>query len=194
MATRMLVSVMLAGHSVPAVALAWTALLLDKYPQEKQRIANEVKAAPIESVRTPLPMTSAAIQETLRLYPPTWLLARKLLRDGTVHGLQFRKGHTFYVSSFVTGRNCEYFEHPKAFIPRRWYYADSKKRLPSYAYFPFGAGSRPCLGQFLATFELKLLTALMVKELNLIVVDSDHVRLSAKRGLRPLHLTLLRTT
>jgi cytochrome P450 len=192
LATRMLISVMLAGHGVPAVALAWTIVLLDKYPHERKRIADEVGSTSIDSLRVSLPSTSAAINETLRLYPPTWLLARKLLRDETIHGVRFQKGHTFYMSSFITGRASEYFEYPRAFLPSRWYNPDFKKQLPSYAYFPFGAGSRRCLGQFLATFELKLLTALIVRECNLTVVDSDKVRLGARRGLRPLNLTLLR--
>jgi cytochrome P450 len=193
LATRMLVSVLLAGHGVPAVALAWTIFLLDRYPQERQRVTDELRAAPVDLPPARLPVTTAAISETLRLYPPTWLLARKLLHEETVHGIRFGRGHTFYVSPFITGRHGQYFERPRSFMPRRWEDAAFRKQLPAYAYFPFGAGPRRCLGQYLATLELKLLTAMLMRECELEVVDPGRVRLGARRGLRPLNLTVLRT-
>jgi cytochrome P450 len=193
LATRMLVSVLLAGHGVPAVALAWTIFLLDRHPQERRRVAEELRAAPVDSLPARLPVTTAAISETLRLYPPTWLLARKLLHEETVHGTRFARGHTFYLSPFITGRDGQYFERPRSFTPRRWEDAAFRKQLPVCAYFPFGAGSRRCLGQYLATLELKLLVAMLVRECELKVVDPGRVRLGARRGLRPLNLTVLRT-
>jgi cytochrome P450 len=78
-------------------------------------------------------------------------------------------------------------------MPRRWEDAAFRKQLPAYAYFPFGAGPRRCLGQYLATLELKLLTAMLMRECELEVVDPGRVRLGARRGLRPLNLTVLRT-
>jgi cytochrome P450 len=194
LATRMLVSVMLAGHGVPAVALAWTVFLLDKYPAERRKIADEVRFAAIDSLDVPLPVTEAATREALRLYPPTWLLARKLLHAETLHGRRFQEGHVFYISPFITGRDRTYYHNPRAFVPSRWHNREFKKQLPRYAYFPFGGGSRLCLGQFLAKLELRIMTAMLVKEGNLTVVEPDRVRLSAQRGLRPIHLTLLRNT
>jgi cytochrome P450 len=190
-ATRMLVSVLLAGYGVPAVALAWTVFLLDRHPQEKQRVAAELNSTPIDSLHTRLPVTSATVQETLRLYPPTWLLARKLLHDETVHDVQFRRGHVFYLSSFITGRDGRLFEQPRSFLPDRWASPAFRKQLPAYAYFPFGAGSRRCLGQYLATLEVNLLTAMLIREADLAVVDPDQVRLGTRRGLRPLNLRLV---
>lgn len=192
LASRMLVSVMLAGHGVPAVALAWTMFLLDKFPAERRKIADEVRLRPIDSLRAPLPLTDAATQEALRLYPPTWLLARKLLRAENLRGRQFPAGHTFYVSPFITGRSGTYYEHPRAFMPGRWHNESFKKQLPRYAYFPFGGGSRLCLGRYLARFELKIMTALLVREGTFAVVEPERVRLSAQRGLRPIHLTVRR--
>jgi cytochrome P450 len=127
----------------------------------------------------------------LRLYPPTWLLARKLLRAEKVHGVQFRRGHAFYLSSFITGRDGRFFEQPRSFLPERWVSPAFRKQLPAYAYFPFGAGSRRCLGQHLATLEVSLLTAMLVREAELAVVNPGQVRLGTRRGLRPLNLTLV---
>jgi cytochrome P450 len=192
LASKMLVSVMLAGHGVPAVALAWTIFLLDKYPHERQKVAEEACGAPLDSLRVSLPVTEAATREALRLYPPTWLLARKLLCPQTIRGRKFEEGHVFYMSSFITARNGTYYEYPKAFVPSRWHSEQFKKQLPRYAYFPFGGGSRFCLGAFLAKFEVRLLTALLVSECRLAVIEPERVRLSSQRGLRPINLTLAR--
>jgi cytochrome P450 len=192
MASRMLVSVMLAGYGVPALALAWTIFLLDKYPQERQKVAEEVHGAPLDSPHASLPVTDAATREALRLYPPTWLLARKLLCAQTINGREFKEGHVFYMSSFLTARNGAYYEHPKAFVPSRWHNEPFIKQLPRYAYFPFGGGSGFCLGASLARLEVRMLTALLVRECRLAVVEPEQVRLSSQRGLRPLNLTLVR--
>lgn len=192
LASRMLVSVMLAGHSVPATALAWTIFLLDKYPRERQKVVEEVRTTPLDSLQAALPITEAATRESLRLYPPTWLLARKLLRPHTFGAREFKEGHVFYMSSFITARNNAYYEYPKAFAPSRWQSQQFRTQLPRYAYFPFGGGSRFCLGAYFAEFEVRLLTALLVKECRLSVIEPERVRLSSKRGLRPADLKMVR--
>jgi cytochrome P450 len=192
LASKMLVSVMLAGHGVPAVALAWTIFLLDKYPDERQRVADEARGSALDAPDVSLPLTEAATREALRLYPPTWLLARKLRRPQTIGDREFAEGHVFYMSSFITARNGAYYQHPKAFVPSRWQSGQLERQLPRYAYFPFGGGSRFCLGASLAKLEVRVLTALLVRECHLAVVERERVRLHSQRGLRPINLTLVR--
>jgi unspecific monooxygenase len=193
LAARLVMSVLLAGSGVPASVLAWTVVLLDRSPAAKELVANEVAGVSRECfVREKIPFTEAVIKEAMRLYPPTWLLERKLRRERIVGGVRFLTGHLFYMSSFITGRDPRFFEHPTAFFPARWLDVSFTSSLPRHAYFPFGAGPAACLGQFVAMRELCILTALLVAEGNLAVVDPSKLRLGAKRGLRPLHLTLLR--
>jgi cytochrome P450 len=187
LATRMLVSVLLAGYGVPAMALAWTLYLLEKYPDEKCKVAQEVGAAELSVANPVLPLTQAVVQEALRLYPPTWLLARRALGAETIHGIAFPSGHAFYMSSFITGRDARFFDRPTRYVPGRW--LGDRDRHPVGSYFPYGAGSRFCLGQALANLEVKLLTARITRECNFQVVEPEKVRLDATRGLRPAYLS-----
>jgi cytochrome P450 len=191
LATRMLASVVLAGYGVPATALAWTMFLLGKHPEEKAKVADEVGRPHAISLKAQLPATEAVVREALRLYPPTWLLARRLQRDERIRDERYLQGHEFLVSSYVTGRDAAHFVDPTRFVPERWTVEGFRESLPKCAYFPFGVGPRHCLGQHLAMWELKLLTALLVRDLNLELLDGDRVRLNSIRGLRPANLVLV---
>jgi cytochrome P450 len=191
-AARMLESVVLAGYGVPALALSWAVVLLDRHPAEGAEVSQEASDRAITSLNVSLPATTAAIQETLRLYPPTWLIGRRLNADAEISGQHFPAGHCFYMSSYITGRNERYFDNPRTFRPSRWLGGHLDSQLPRYVYFPFGAGSRICLGHMFAILELKALLAMLAREKFLCVVGPERVRINSKRGLRPVHLTLAR--
>jgi cytochrome P450 len=193
LATRMLESVLLAGYGVPALALSWAIVLLDRHPHEHSLVRREVDESAIEAGDNQLPLTRAAIQEALRLYPPTWLVGRRLNRSTVIRGRTFEAGHRFYMSSYIVSRDDRYFDNPHSFEPSRWT-DDRTARLPRYVYFPFGAGSRICLGHLLATLEVKLLLALIMQDDSLKVAHPEEVRVDSKRGLRPVHLTLIRAS
>jgi cytochrome P450 len=192
-ATRMLESVVLAGYGVPALTLAWAIILLDRHPAEYEILRKEAAGCVIDAVDSPLSATHSAILETLRLYPPTWLIGRRLNVEVDLHGRHFQAGHCFYMSSYITSRTQHCFDNPRAFQPSRWYGGKLESQLPRYAYFPFGGGSRICLGNMFARLEIKILLAMLTREHALRVVNPEQVRINSKRGLRPVQLTLARS-
>jgi cytochrome P450 len=98
------------------------------------------------------------VKESMRLYPPAWLLSREAKRDFEVYGYSIRKGAQVLMSQWVMHRDARYFDRPEEFRPERW--ADEQtKSLPRFAYFPFGGGPRVCIGTSYAMMEAILILA-----------------------------------
>jgi len=95
----------------------------------------------------------AVLSESLRLYPPAWILGRDALRELDVLGWRIRKGATVLMSQLVMHRSPELFEQPDRFDPARW--IDAPAPAP-FAYFPFGGGSRKCIGDQFAWTEARI--------------------------------------
>jgi cytochrome P450 len=136
-----------AGHETTANALTWTWYLLALHPKIARRLRNEVLRDP-ES-----PFLDAVLNESLRLYPPAWILGREALRELEAGGWRIRKGATVLISQLVMHRSSEFFENPENFEPERWLRA---RELPAFAYFPFGGGSRKCIGDRFAWMEAQI--------------------------------------
>ena len=98
------------------------------------------------------------VQEVMRLYPPAYAIGRQAIEPCTIGGYTVPAGGTVLMSQWVVHRDPRYFEEPERFNPNRW--ADGlAKRLPRYAYFPFGGGQRVCIGNTFALMELPLVLA-----------------------------------
>lgn len=136
-----------AGHETTANALTWTWYLLAKHPHVRDRLRAELAADP------QTPYLDAVLNETLRLYPPAWILGRDAVRDVEVDGWRIRKGATVFMSQLVLHRGGRYFTQPDRFMPERWLAAPD---LPQFAYFPFGGGARKCLGDRFAWAEARI--------------------------------------
>jgi cytochrome P450 len=156
-----------AGHETTANALTWTWYLLSQNPQAADRLHEELDR--VLAGRTPtmqdlpnLPYTDAVIKESMRLYPPAWTVGRQPVVDVEVGGFTIPAGSGILISQYVLHRDPRYFAEPEQFRPERW--ADSlEKRLPRYAYFPFGAGPRVCIGNSFALMEARLVLAEMAQ-------------------------------
>jgi cytochrome P450 len=105
-----------------------------------------------------LTYTEHVITEAMRLYPPVYLIGREAVADCEGGGFAVRRGTTVFRSQWVTHRDGRYHEKPLAFRPERWM-DGLAKRLPKYAYFPFGGGRRVCIGNGFAMMEAVLLLA-----------------------------------
>lgn len=136
-----------AGHETTANALTWAWYLLAKHPRMAARLRDELRG----DAQTPY--LDAVLNETLRLYPPAWILGRDALREVEVNGWRIRKGATLLMSQLVMHRSARYFEEPLAFRPERWL---QQRILPQFAYFPFGGGARKCLGDQFAWTEARI--------------------------------------
>jgi cytochrome P450 len=153
----------LAGHETTALALAWGGYLLAQHPHVVEKLHAELHQ--VLGGRTPtaadlpnLPYTEMVIQEVMRLYPPAYAIGRQAIGPCTIGGYPIPAGGTVLMSQWVVHRDPRYYDDPEHFYPERW--ADGlAKRLPRYAYFPFGGGQRVCIGNTFALMELPLVLA-----------------------------------
>jgi cytochrome P450 len=176
----------LAGHETTANALAWTWYLLARHPAVAQRLRSELDAAlgdrPPQPADLPrLRFVRDVFAETLRLYPPAWVLGRCALRDTTIGGYAIPRGAVLVASQLVTQRNPRYWTDPDAFVPERW----SAAPPPRFAYFPFGGGRRRCIGESFAWMEGVLLISAIAQRFTFEAVDAAPVDTEPLVTLRP---------
>jgi cytochrome P450 len=190
------VTLFLAGHETTALALTYSLYLLATHPECQARLADELDR--VLGGRTPglddlenLKVTDAIVLESMRLYPPAWVMARQALTDVEIGGTQFRKGAEFVMSPWVVHRDPGNFEDPEAFKPERWE-NDLAQRLPRFAYFPFGGGPRVCIGNRFAMMEAKLVLAVAIQRFRFEVAPETDLALFPSVTLRPRHGVRLR--
>jgi len=150
-------TIVLAGHETTALALTWALYLLSQTPVARATIEAEVDG--VLAGRTPrledvahLPFTEAVFLETMRLYPPAFGIGREVIDRCEIGGYQFEPGTGVYIVPWIIHRDPRWFDEPELFQPARWM-DGLAKRLPRFAYFPFGGGPRLCIGQQFAMLE-----------------------------------------
>jgi cytochrome P450 len=158
-----LLTLFLAGHETTANALAWTWYLLSQNPEAEARFHREL-AEVLGEGRTPevgdfeaLPYTTAVFMESMRLYPPAWAIARIPKVPILLGEYEIPAKSLCLACQWVTHRDARYFREPEHFLPERWVQPEDKR--PRFAYYPFGAGSRICIGERFAWMEGVLLLA-----------------------------------
>jgi cytochrome P450 len=161
------VTLFLAGHETTAIALSWAWMLLSQHPAADARLAEELDVALDGRAPTPvdmpqLPYTHAIVQETLRLYPPAWVIGREAVTPCDIGGTRIETGTTIFVSPWVIHRDRRYYECPEEFHPERWL-DGARSRLPKFAYLPFGGGPRLCIGSGFAITEATLVLATIAR-------------------------------
>ena len=157
----------LAGHETTANALTWTFMLLSDHPEIAERLTREVRSvlkgrAPVLEDLAKLDYVRMVLDESMRLYPPAWVIARRALEDGETCGYRIPKGALLFPSPWAVHRNPRVWPQPDRFDPERF----SKDRVaqhPRYAYFPFGGGPRQCIGQGFALMEAQLILATLAQ-------------------------------
>ncbi|MGA1738864.1 MAG: cytochrome P450 [Candidatus Nanopelagicaceae bacterium] len=156
-------TLILSGHETTANVLTWAFSYLSKNPEWQARLEAEAKEWDLskppsyQELEEKTPIASAILWEALRLAPPVWVAPRIAVDDVEIDGRTVPKGAHVLVSQFVTQRDSRYFEEPERFNPERWLDPEFEKALPKGAYFPFGAGSRKCLGEYFALAESRLI-------------------------------------
>jgi cytochrome P450 len=161
----------MAGHETTANTLAWVWFLLSNHPEVERRLHDELDGVlggrPPDVADLPrLPYTDAVVTETLRLYPTVWLLGREAIEPCEVGGYPVPVGRTIFMSQWVLHRDPRFFDEPLSYRPERWL-DGLAKRLPRYAYFPFGGGPRICIGNAFAQMEAVLLLATIARRFRL---------------------------
>jgi cytochrome P450 len=163
-----LVTLFVAGHETTSNALTWTWFLLAQHPAEEARLHAEIDGAlgdrpPTLADLPRLPYTLQVIKEAMRLYPPAWVVnVRRAAADTTLGPYPIRCGERLWISPFVMHRRPHLFPDPERFDPDRWT-PERERALPKYAYLPFGAGPRVCIGNGFALMEAHLIVAAVAR-------------------------------
>ena len=185
-------TIFIAGHETTATALSWTWYLLATHPETKARFHEELDR--VLQGRTPtyedldhLPYTRAVFDESLRLYPPAPAVQRKAVTHTTVGGVSLPAGALILVSIYNLHRHPQFWPTPDQFLPERW--LSGERPRSRYAYLPFGAGPRACVGSHFASVEGPLLLALIGRRYDLQLAQETvepqvMVTLHPKDGLR----------
>ncbi|WP_197287705.1 cytochrome P450 [Streptomyces apocyni] len=184
-------AMLIAGHETVSTALTWTWYLLSRHPEAEARVAAEVAAvcgdrAPTFEDLPSLEYTSRVIQESMRLYPPLWVMGRMPTEDTEIRGYRVPRDSVVLLSQYVTHRHPEFWDNPEGFDPDRFLPAAVKERH-RYAYFPFGGGPRKCIGDAFAMMEMPLLIARVIQHYRLQLVPGHPVEPAPGISLRVAH-------
>ncbi len=157
----------LAGHETTANALAWTWWLLAQHPAVAGALDAELGAVlgdrlPTAADVPALRLTHDIVAETIRLYPPAWVVGREATVATTIGGWPVPVRGIAIASQLLTHRNPRFWREPDAFRPERWSNGETAE-LPKFAYFPFGGGNRICIGESFAWTEAILVLATIAR-------------------------------
>ncbi|MGH2360382.1 MAG: cytochrome P450, partial [bacterium] len=184
-----MVTLLAAGHETTANALTWMWYLLSKHPDVERRLHTEL--ASVLGGRTPslqdlprLKYTTMVIKEAMRLYPPIWVMQRKVVNDDEIGNYTIPAGSEVTISPYVMHRHPAFWENPEAFDPDRFSDERSVGR-PRYVYLPFGGGPRLCVGHHFAMIEAQLITAMVAQAYHLDLVPGHPVEPRPWISLRP---------
>lgn len=178
-----------AGHETTSNALTWTFHLLADHPEEEAELVAELRTvlggrSPTLADVPKLVRTSEVLKESMRLYPPAWMIARYAERDDELFGQLVPRGAHVFGSIYGLHRNPEFWERPMRFDPSR-FTPEREKERPRLAYMPFGAGPHLCIGQPFAMLEGVLLLATLLQRIHLARVDGRPVIPEPYVTLRP---------
>jgi cytochrome P450 len=184
-------TIALAGQLTTANALSWTWYLLSEHQEVERRLHEELdqvlggRLPALPDIQA-LPYTEKVIRESLRLYPPAWMTARRAINHYEVAGYIVPARSIVMMSQYVVHRDARYFPEPLRFDPERWT-QEFKAALPKYAYFPFGGGPRGCIGEGFAWMEMILVLATLAARWKLRLVRGHRVVPQPLIALRPKH-------
>jgi len=182
---------LLAGHETTALALSWAWHLLAENREAAQKLHEELKRVLGGRVPTiaDLPLlkyTEGIVKESMRLYPPAWAVGRTAICEFELAGYRIPKGASVVASQWVMHRDSRFFAEPMKFDPGRWL-RDESRTLPRFAYFPFGAGPRQCIGASFALMEAVLVLATIAQKFQVAAVPSHPIEPLPTITLRPKH-------
>jgi cytochrome P450 len=176
-----------AGHETTANALTWTLFLLSQSPEWRERAEADADQAfdADQSVATErCEILRAVFEEALRLYPPAAMLARQAIADDELAGVRIPAGAVITVSPYVLHRRRGLWDQPDAFDPSR-FLGERRDQIDRFAYIPFGAGPRVCIGMAFAMQEGIVLLAHFLRAFRFELVANHQVMPIQRVTLRP---------
>jgi cytochrome P450 len=168
-------TMILAGHETTATALFWSLYLLALDPATQERLAEEARQAMTDGGLDldRLKFTRAVVDETMRLYPPAFLIARAAAGADEITGIPIRKNDVILIAPWLLHRHEKLWRDPNAFIPER--FMPGAPQPDRFAYLPFGVGARICIGAHFALVEATLALARIVGAFRVRLLDTEPV-------------------
>jgi cytochrome P450 len=192
-------TLLLAGHETTANALTWSWYLLSQHKEARDRLEAEVSSvcgAKLPSVDDLLQLiyTRAVLSESMRLFPPAYLVGRRALEPYAVPNTDYvvPAGAVVILSQYLLHRDPRFWDAPESFQPERWLLEGQERRR--YAYFPFGAGPRVCIGEQFAWMEGVLVLATIARRWRLELAPGQKIDVEPIITLRPKHGMRMRLT
>ena len=184
-----ILTLMLAGYETTASALTWTWYLLAKHPWAAERVRREAietlhGRAPCYGDLEQMPYIRTVLNESLRLYPPAWTLGRRALGEDQIGGFHVAPNTVIAISTYTLHRHPDFWEDPETFNPDRFLPENAAGRH-KFAYMPFGAGPRQCIGNSFGLMEASLIMACIAQRFELHLMPGIEAQPQALFVLRP---------
>lgn len=184
-------TLIVAGHETTASGLNWTWYLLTQHPDVEERLHAEItrtpeQAAPSLADMEGLPFTTQVVSEALRLYPPGWLLSRRTIEPDVLGGYRVPAGANVLLPLYLLHRHPRFWVQPERFWPER-FAPEHEAERPRFAYMPFAAGPRHCIGETLALYEMYVHLYKVVRHFRLRYLPERALELEAQINLRTRH-------
>ena len=192
------ITIFLAGHETTAITLTWALILIAQHPDVERTLLEEIESVlgpnspRVEDIQR-LPFTTHVVNEAMRLFPPAYVIGREALADCEVGGFSIPAGTTVFMSQWTMHRDGRYFDSPEQFRPQRWE-GDFAKKLPKFAFFPFGGGPRVCIGASFAMMEATMLLSAIVQRFHLELLEEQDLTPFPSITLRPRGAVRVRLT
>jgi cytochrome P450 len=183
------ITLFLAGQETTALTLTWSWYLFSKHPEAETKFWQEIDEVlgdrePEVTDMPRLKFTEMIAKESLRLYPPAYVVGREAVKDCEIGGYFVPSGMQVFMPTWVVQKDARFFDAPRQFKPERWT-PEFMSSLPKYAYFPFGGGPRLCIGNSFAMMEIVLLMATVAQKFRLELAPNQKVTIQPAMSLRP---------
>ncbi|QGX95574.1 cytochrome P450 [Haloplanus rallus] len=164
------VTMLLAGHDTTALTLTYAFYLLSEHPDAEQRVHAELddvlNGPPTFADARELTYLDRVLQETMRLYPPVYVMFREPVVDVKLGGYRIPEGAAIMLPQWAVHRSPRWWTEPERFDPDRWT-RERRADRPRFAHFPFGGGPRHCIGKHFSLLEAKIILAVVGREYRL---------------------------
>jgi cytochrome P450 len=182
-------TLIVAGHETTAAALTWTWYLVSSHPEAAERLRAEADRTSAQGVlgleaAEAMSFTHQVLQESLRLYPPGWLIPRRSIEADELGGFPIAPRTDVFISPYMLHRHPHFWSDAEEFKPERFADADANERH-KFAYIPFAVGPRHCIGENIAMFEMLVHMRTMMRRFRLARASNDPIEFEAQINLRP---------
>jgi len=188
-----IMTLVIAGHETTASSLNWFWYLLTQSPEVEARIHDELdrgeSSPPSYDALATFPYIRRTLDETLRLYPPGWLLTRRSIAASQIAGFELPAATDVLVSPYLIHRHPDFWERPDDFDPDR-FLPDRTAERNRFVYLPFGLGPRACIGEHLAQIEMHAHVVMLARRFTLSLVPGQNIEIEPQVNLRtrqPVH-------